>query len=126
MTSIIDSRVEARRENESPKAAEDDENTDEDKENRAPDVSKLSDENENAGDATSRDIKESSEVMQSSNKDPLRWFGAFVSPKLRATQSQFESVIDTDIITIDNLKRTMKSTEIEIRRCRKRLAKGRP
>ena len=57
-------------------------------------------------------------------RDPLLWYGAFISPKLRQTQTHFVSAVDTSIPTLVNLNSRMRDLEIDVRRTRKQMTKA--
>ena len=55
--------------------------------------------------------------------DPLKWFGILVPPALRASQNSFKNAVTEKITFLANLSNEMRSTEIEIRRVRKKIKK---
>ncbi len=57
-------------------------------------------------------------------RDPLNWFGIFVPPALRASQSSFKSAVIDIIPALASTTNEMKEVEIEVRRARKRLKKA--
>ena len=55
-------------------------------------------------------------------RDPLLWFGAFVSPKLRNSQADFRIVLDL-VANLASATAQMRKTESEIGRTRKQRKK---
>ena len=57
-------------------------------------------------------------------RNPLNWFGIFVPPALRASQSSFKSAVIDIVPALASITNEMKEVEIEVRRARKRLRKA--
>ena len=57
-------------------------------------------------------------------RDPLNWFGIFVPPALKASQTSFRTAVIDDVAELTSLDREMREIEIEIRRTRKKLRKA--
>lgn len=74
-------------------------------------------------DKSSETRGKTSDVREATSMDPLRWFGMFVSPKLRQVQSNFAEPVEGAIPALVNIDTEMKSLEIEIRRTRKQISK---
>ena len=56
-------------------------------------------------------------------QDPIKWFGLFVPPALRSSQTHFKAAVGDNIPALVNVDNEMKEVEIKIRRTRKRLGK---
>lgn len=87
-----------------------------------------SDEKDNVNDTPDEDhdseAKSTSEPPHSpKSKDPLRWFGILSPPSLRQVQSSASKLVET-AVKLSGIDAEMKGVEIEIRRARKRKAKG--
>lgn len=67
--------------------------------------------------------KSKSEVPEK-GLDPLKWFGYFVSPSLRTCQQCFTSAIDEPLILSANASRSLRDTEVEIRKLRKEIRRS--
>ena len=73
-------------------------------------------------------IDRESETLKSKSKkvytDPLLWFGTLVPPVLRTAQSEFKFAVMEQVTQLATITRKMEDVEIEIRRLRKWIGKG--
>ena len=56
--------------------------------------------------------------------DPLKWFGILVPQALRSSQASFCGAVDAAVADAVNAARSMRSTEVEIRKLRKEIRKA--
>jgi vacuolar-type H+-ATPase subunit D/Vma8 len=67
--------------------------------------------------------EETTQKLKFASKDPLRWFGVLVPPRLRSAQASFASVVEGPVPRLIILQHELRNLEIEIGRTRKMIKK---